>query len=140
MTTINEAARRVAARELATQRKVQTMALDPSNPPAQPDAQQKVEEVAKALGVDPTDGDAMTKALASLLEAAGAGADATPQSTESVEEGLRAFDAKVAKAKGWTPAKKDPTKIGACEDAHAKPRMAATDGGGTSLFPGLPKK
>jgi hypothetical protein len=67
------------------------MALDPSNPPAAPAAQELVNEIAKALGVeDPTDAGAIRRALASLLEAAGVeGADGTAppaEETEAVED------------------------------------------------------
>jgi ABC-type sugar transport system substrate-binding protein len=78
MITRQEAARRIAARELADQKKrVQIMAFDPSKPPTQSDASSLLGEVAQLLGVDPSDADALTKAFARLVEAAGV--DSTPE-------------------------------------------------------------
>ena len=67
------------------------MALDPSNPPAQPDASSLLAEVAKLLNVDPTDTDAMQKAFASLIEAA----DGSAQLNHS--------ELRACKAQGCTP-------------------------------------
>jgi uncharacterized phage infection (PIP) family protein YhgE len=68
-----EAAKRIARREAGakvTQLK-EGNPVDPSNPPNQADAADTLSQIADLLGVDPSDQDALQKAFAALLAAAG---------------------------------------------------------------------
>lgn len=79
------------------------MAFDGANPPAAPDAKNVLAQIAKLLNVDPSDADAMTKALASLVEAAGGNGAPQPSNqvnANAVERGRKYLNG-TAKRSNW---------------------------------------